>query len=61
MIKVIGQDPAALKRVSCRGCGSILEYGLKDIYDIKVNKDYLGDYDIARVIRCPVCNNEAKV
>lgn len=45
----------------CRKCYSILEYSYDDIYEAKLNMDYLGDYDLENVIKCPVCKNEVIV
>lgn len=57
-IKVVAKGSL---KCTCHNCKSILEYEYDDIYMAKLNMDYLGDYDLKEVIRCPVCNKEIPV
>lgn len=61
MPRIVGRDPAAVKQVTCRQCASIVEYTMSETRESKVNWDYLGDYDIARVISCPGCGHQIQV
>ena len=54
MIKVIGNDPTVTKQVTCKHCGSILEYVPNDI-KAKCVKDYTGGSEMYYHIQCPVC------
>lgn len=57
MITIIGKDPSVAKRITCRNCGSILEYHTKDVTEV-IGKDYGGGTDIRNYIICPVCAKE---
>lgn len=43
-------------RKTCGNCGSELEYSYSDVQEYKTNMDYLGDYNLVKGIKCPVCN-----
>ena len=59
-IEKVGDDPESKRRVTCRNCGSVLEYLPIDIESRTVT-DYTGDSEIVRFIRCPVCKKEVIV
>lgn len=59
-IEVLGQDPDALKEVSCRGCGARLRYGTKDI-KTGTRTYYDGSSDAVDYIICPECNSEVRL
>lgn len=61
MPRIVGKDPAAVRRITCTSCAAIIEYTLNETREKKVNWDYLGDYDIARVIDCPGCRHVIQV
>ncbi len=53
MVKVLEQHNL---KCTCRKCKSVLEYVKDDVLkNVKVNMDYLGDYDLIDAIKCPVC------
>lgn len=56
MPKVVGQDPSIARRVTCKNCGSIIEYFLYEVKRHRHSYDYLGDFEISNVITCPKCN-----
>ena len=49
------------KTCTCKKCESVLQYAFSDIKQYKINFDYLGDFDLVRGIKCPVCDNIVKV
>lgn len=55
MVKIVGVDPGAVKRITCGKCASVLEYTESEVKDIKHSYDYLGDYEIDRGFKCPKC------
>lgn len=59
-ITILGKDPSTAKRVTCRNCGSILEYHSVDIKEY-YSYDYQGGRDLHKYITCPCCNNRAHV
>lgn len=61
MATVVGKDPSFIKRVTCSNCASIVEYTMSETREEKRNHDYLGDYDIVRVLNCPSCGKEMQV
>jgi hypothetical protein len=61
MATIVGKDPGAVRRVTCKSCASIIEYTLSETREERVNHDYLGDSDIARVINCPGCGHMIQV
>lgn len=56
-IKIVGQDPAAVKRCTCGKCAAVLEYTLSDTTTGK-HHDYGGGCDTYRYLKCPACGNE---
>lgn len=61
MAEVIGQSPEVGKTVSCDGCGALIRYYKNDIKEIKINWDYLGDYDVVNAIECPQCQENVRL
>jgi len=60
MVKVVGEDPAQIKRITCRNCAAILEYTQSEV-DSKIVRDYGGGTDTYHFITCPKCHNEVIV
>ncbi len=61
MAEVIGHNPEVGKKISCKGCGAVIRYYRNDIKEIKVNWDYLGDYDVVDAITCPQCKKHVRL
>lgn len=59
-VKKVGDDPKAARRVTCRRCGSILEYLILDIQETS-SRDYDGGLDTHQFIQCPQCQIHVKV
>jgi ribosomal protein S27E len=59
-IRKVGQDEAVTKRVTCRKCGSILEYLPVDVQH-GTSTDYTGVSDTYSYIKCSECNNTVYV
>lgn len=55
MATVIGIDPSAVKRVTCRNCASVIEYTPSDTREVK-ETDYTGGSDTVTRLKCPKCN-----
>ncbi len=55
MVKVVGRDETAVKRITCGNCASILEYTESEVVSIKHSYDYLGEYSVDRGFKCPNC------
>ena len=51
-IKVIKENPVPRQEVTCKSCGSILEYGNADL---EVGQRYLSGTVVNYKIQCPVC------
>lgn len=49
------------KTTNCGNCDSVLKYMPSEVFTEERNHDYLGDYDIVRVIRCPNCGKTTAV
>lgn len=60
MVKVVGRDESAVKRVTCRSCASILEYCLTEVLSFK-SYDYGGGCDIVKYIKCAACGSDVTV
>lgn len=58
MVKVVGRDETAVKRVTCRDCASMLEYCLYEVKSRKVS-DYGGGSDGMEWVDCPNCGKKA--
>ena len=53
MVKVLEEHKP---KCTCEKCKSVLEYDKDDVLkDVKINMDYLGDYDLIDALECPVC------
>lgn len=59
-VKKVGTDEKVKRRVTCRNCGSILEYLAIDVRH-RTTRDYTGDSDDYYWIDCPQCHNEVAV
>lgn len=59
-VKKIGDDESAKKRVTCKHCGSILEYLPRDVVHV-VHTDYGGGSDTYSHIKCPECHCNVQV
>lgn len=59
-VKKVGDDPAAVRRATCKRCGSILEYVPLDV-EAHTSTDYTGTPDTDYFIRCPECNERVYV
>lgn len=57
MVKVVGKDEKAIKRITCKNCASILEYTQSETKRGKFNVDWTGDGDDKDYIDCPTCND----
>lgn len=60
MIKVVGNDPSVVKQVTCKHCGSILEYMPCDIEE-GATRAWRGGRDLYHYIECPQCKNHVSV
>lgn len=58
MVKVVGKDESAVKRITCRSCASILEYTLSEVKSCH-GTDYGGGPDGAEWVDCPNCGHQA--
>ncbi len=54
MVQIVGEDPQALKRATCRNCGAILEYTLSEVQETH-GTDISGGPDGCEWIDCPRC------
>ncbi len=57
MVKVVGRDEQAVKRITCKSCASILEYTLNEVKKYS-STDWSGGPDGHEWIDCPTCGNE---
>ena len=60
MPTVVGVDDTVRKRVTCRGCGSIIEYMPIEVRELWRGKDYGGGDAGAEGFNCPKCNAEIR-
>lgn len=58
MVKVVGRDESAVKRVTCRSCASVLEYNLNEVKR-ESGTDYGGGPDGREWVDCPHCSRRA--
>lgn len=58
MVKVVGRDESAVKRVTCRGCASVLEYKQSEVQR-RDGHDYTGGADGEEYVTCPDCGGKA--
>ncbi len=59
-VRKVGDDAEAVKRVTCRNCGSILEYLPRDVQS-KTSRDYSGVADTDYWVDCPECGKRVTV
>ena len=57
MVKVVGRDESAVRRITCCGCASVLEYTQSEVKSIRHSCDYLGDCEHDNGIKCPQCGS----
>ena len=57
MIRLIGEDPQALKQATCKNCGARLEYTNSEVKS-QHGKDYGGGAYGREYIECPRCKHE---
>lgn len=60
MATIIGTDPAAVKRVTCRNCASVIEYTPSDTREVR-ETDYAGDSELVSKLDCPKCRHVINV
>lgn len=60
MVKVIGKDPEAVHKVTCKKCSSILEYTLSEV-TYSSYRDISGVSDEYNYIICPICNPQGSL
>lgn len=58
MPKVVGIDSSVFKRVTCRGCGSVIEYAPNEVRNLHNGTDYSGGSDGSDGFNCPNCGKE---
>lgn len=58
MATVLGIDPAALKRVTCRKCAHVIEYAEGEVRALWTGTDYGGGPSGARGFSCPKCSQD---
>ena len=57
MVKVVGRDESVVKRITCRGCASILEYTQNEVKSYH-GRDISGGADGREWVNCPCCGGE---
>lgn len=55
MPKIVGHDPASVKRATCRRCGAINEYQECEVKVLWSGTDYGGGPDGAKGFECANC------
>lgn len=58
MVKVVGRDETAVKRITCRNCASVLEYVQAEVKTYR-GTDYSGGSDGMDWVDCPNCGKKA--
>ena len=61
MIKLVGEDPTAIKRITHRACAAVIEYTDSDIRNLYRGKDISGGSDGADGFTCPKCGTNVIV
>lgn len=56
MVKVVGKDESAIKRITCRNCATILEYTPSDVRPLWRGTDIGGGADGGDGFSCPSCS-----
>lgn len=59
MVEVVGIDLTKLKRISCSGCASILQYQENEVKDYETSS--MGDSGRKWYIDCPKCGKEVTI
>lgn len=60
MVRVVGKEESAVKRITCRSCASILEYTRNEI-NRYIGRDYSGGPDGKEWIICPSCGSDITI
>lgn len=60
MVRVVGKDESAVKRVTCRHCASIVEYEAREVKDVH-GTDCGGGPDGQEWVDCPNCGGRAVI
>lgn len=60
MVKVVGRDEKAVKKITCYGCAAILEYTNSEVKKYS-GRDYSGGSDGREWVVCPECGHEAVI
>lgn len=58
-VKVVGFDEKAKKQITCKNCGSVLEYLPIDVKYRSVR--HFDETDIIKSVDCPKCMKEVKI
>lgn len=58
MPKVVGQDNAVYKRITCRNCGGVNEYLPNEIRVLYKGRDIDGGYSENKGFNCAQCSKE---
>lgn len=58
MVTVVGRDASVVKRVTCQGCASVLEYEQREVKR-RDGHDYTGGADGEEWVKCPHCGDKA--
>lgn len=58
MVTVVGIDTSQVKRATCSGCASVLEYTKAEVRTLWSGKDYSGGSDGAKGFTCPKCSQD---
>jgi|JI9StandDraft_1071089.scaffolds.fasta_scaffold694515_2 RNase P subunit RPR2 len=60
MVTVVGRDESKVKRVTCRGCASVLEYKQSEVQS-RHGRDISGCADGEDYVICPDCGGRAVI
>ena len=60
MVKIVGKDESAVKRITCKGCASILEYTLCEVKELTWT-DYGGGPSGREWVDCPNCGHKVTI
>ena len=60
MATIVGKEPRAIRRCTCRNCASIIEYAQHETTTRTVS-DYGGGRDLIREPVCPGCGDRIQV
>lgn len=61
MVKIVGRDESAVKRITCRNCAARLEYTESEVRNLWSGTDYGGGSDGADGFNCPQCGAQVHV